>query len=105
MNLDSFSIPPQAMWTVLQLRGDTGYDAMDIAMRHGWHPLPCWGPEGRDLGDWPLVVVFTRTQGQRNELAEYVEGDIQQWTFDTPEQRREAIDALALTWTPERNPS
>jgi hypothetical protein len=39
--------------------GGDGYDWMDRVHRSRWAPIPSWGRDGWDLGDWPLVIVAT----------------------------------------------
>jgi len=38
--LDEGRTEPDAFWDLCKLSGGDGYDAMDIAMKHGWHPVP-----------------------------------------------------------------
>ena len=37
---------------------DDGYDWM-AKVRRPWAPVPSWGRDGWDMGDWPLVIVLT----------------------------------------------
>jgi len=102
MNLQLNRVDHDPLWVIAQMSGGDGYDAMDLAMRHGWHPIPAWGDEGHDLGSWPLVIVLVRNR-DAFEIAEYCEGDITQWAFDTPEERHRAIDQLDRDWSPASN--
>jgi hypothetical protein len=55
-----------------------------------------WGRDGWDLGSWPLVIIFTRDFGDRQELAYYVEHDVAIYEYETVAGRNDAIDSLAF---------
>lgn len=92
----TYRTTPEPFWQGCLMRGDDGYDVMEVAMGHGWRALPSWGRDGWDLGSWPLVVIYYRTRPGQFDLAEYVEGDVTTWRFPTSELRGEAIDRLAF---------
>lgn len=58
---------------------DDGYDFMGDLMERGWRALP-------DKGDWPLVVYIAYVRkGGPFAIAEYCEGDLSVWEFETLE--------------------
>lgn len=93
--------------------GYDGYGAIELAKRDGWHAVPSWGRDGWDLGGWPYVIVFTRTKGGPDlagppkpfEVAYYVEGDVNVFSFETVEERNEKIDGIAFFHWRNRNES
>lgn len=91
-----FTVPPDAFWSVSQLRGDDGYDRIEAAATRGWHPVPSWGGDGWDLGSWPLAVISHRHTPEGYELAYNVEGDITVYRYPTRELRDAATDCLAF---------
>jgi hypothetical protein len=79
-------LPPPA-W------GD-GYEWMrDLGQ--GWLPVPGWGRDGWDLGDWPYAIVVHYDGDGKHGLATYVEGDIAVRSFATREERDAATDHVA----------
>jgi hypothetical protein len=98
--LDQYRVDPGNFWKGLIMRGVTGYDAMELADKHGWHPLAAWGKDGWNLGSWPLVIVFFRNRQQEDtvlyQVVEYVEGDVTMWSCPTKQLRRAVIDELAF---------
>jgi hypothetical protein len=93
-----FEIHPDPFWAAAKLAGGDGYDRMDTAMAHGWFPIPCWGKDGWDLGDWPYVIVYARDTQDRFEVAQDCEGDVTCWTFNTAQERVRFLDRLAVYW-------
>lgn len=49
-------------------QSDDGYGDMAVAEREGWTTLAGWGADGWDLGDWPYVVISTRTRTATYEV-------------------------------------
>lgn len=92
--------------------GDEGYERMEFARINGWHPVPAWGRDGWDLGDWPLVCVYHRVREHRTceqvagqlvehvtweyDLAVDVEGDVMMEGFESEAERNRATDEIAL---------
>jgi hypothetical protein len=91
---------------------DDGWSDMTAENRRGWHEVSGWGRKGWDLGDWPLVVIYTRERTlepvpeQQFELMQIVEGDRTTYAFETAAERDAAIDYLFLwyaagqSWAP-----
>lgn len=89
---------------------DDGYGDMEVAERRGWTTISSWGHDGWDLGDWPYVVISTRTTNASNtgqyELQQVCEGDHTRYQFDNAADREAAIDYLFLwyaageSWAP-----
>lgn len=98
-----YEITADPMWAISLAMGDCGYDAMDRARPEGWRPIPVWGPDGRDLGEWDLVVVFCRTKGRKYEVAMRVEGDVTVWAFSDLPTRDALIDSLHAEWNPPKH--
>lgn len=98
MNLPDYPSEPDELWNLMRDSGMDPWDRIETAMKHRWHPIPDWGPDGHDLGDWPLVVIYVRNSPDRFELAETVEGDATQWSFPSTELRNEALVALDRRW-------
>ena len=98
MNLNEYEVVPDPLWFVLQFSGADGYDYIEVAFIYRWMALPSWGEEGFDLGQWPLVVIFTKNKPDCFQLAQTIEGDITQWHFPTQELRDAAITELATYW-------
>ncbi len=92
----TFRTEPEPFWSICQMRGDDGYDRIEVARRHGWEAIPGWGRDGWDLGSWPLVVIFHRERDGRYELAENVEGDVAAYSFPSREERDRTTDELAF---------
>ena len=106
------------------LRSGAGYDDMELAEARKWHAVSGWGRDGWDLGDWPYVVIYTRTlttcaicganltdgsgdgdNGHwqnckdpvgRFQVMQIVEGDHDAYAFTTAEDRDAAIDYMFL---------
>jgi hypothetical protein len=91
-----YRVDPEAFWEIAQMRGDDGYDRIELAGRRGWHAVPSWGRDGWDLGSWPLVVIFHRRSDVGYELAYNVEGDITVYRYATRELLDTATDYLAF---------
>lgn len=91
-----FRVEPEPFWTIAQMRGDDGYDRMELARHRGWHAIPSWGRDGWDLGSWPLVVILHRHTEAGYELAYDVEGDISVYRYPTRELLDAATDVLAF---------
>jgi hypothetical protein len=89
-------VETEAFWTIAQMRGDDGYDRIELARLHAWHAIPSWGRDGWDLGSWPLVVIFHRRIDAGYELAYNVEGDITVYRYPTRELLDAATDGLAF---------
>lgn len=95
-------------------QSDDGYDDMEVASKAGWIPVPGWGRDGWDLGDWPYVAISVRNQEgakpeQHYQLLTVVEGDHDVYAFASQEDRTAAVDYLFLwygigksydDWTP-----
>jgi hypothetical protein len=47
---DAYRVEPEPLWLACQLRGDDGYDRIDVARRSRWSAIPAWGRDGWDLG-------------------------------------------------------
>lgn len=77
-----------------KLLGD-GYDRMPLHRRYGFQQISCWGSQGWDLGDWPLVVVSARRAGDRYELLVDVEGDLARSEHRSSAELVAAIDDVA----------
>lgn len=87
-----------------------GWEWLEQQRGLGWIPVPAWGSDGWDLGEWALVVISIRNgcdcgplerlqhRLARFQVAEYVEGDLRCWTFDTIAARNSEIDRLAEAW-------
>jgi hypothetical protein len=84
-------------------RFDDGYGWMSH-LRDGWQPIPGWGRDGWDLGDWPYAVVAHYDGEGVHGLGTYVEGDVYERSFATREERDAATDQIAaLYWRLSRN--
>jgi hypothetical protein len=81
-------MPTRTRWP-----GDEGYDRMEFARGLGWKSVSSWGLNGWDLGSWPYVVVYHRSE---TELAVDVEGDIDIEEFATREERDRRTDEIAF---------
>lgn len=57
---------------------DDGYDWMGYLGDRGWHALA-------SKGDWPYVVYLAYRSREPYAIAEYCEGDLTVWTFETGE--------------------
>jgi hypothetical protein len=79
---------------------DDGYGDIEHERKTGkWLVVAGWGADGWDLGDWPYVSFLIRKQGERYGLLQIVEGDRSEWTFDTQNDLRAAIDYLFLWYS------
>lgn len=76
-----------------------GYDDMAEARKQGWTPIGGWGEDGWDLGDWPYVAIYRRTQGGKHELMQVVEGDHDLYAFPSRADLEAAIDYLFLWYS------
>ncbi len=100
--LNQYKVEPGNFWKGLLMLGGDGYDDMELAEKHGWHPISAWGKDGWNLGSWPLVIVFFRNLKVKQEetvvyqVIEYVEGDVTMWSCPTKELRQAVIDELAF---------
>ena len=98
--LNQYKVDPGNFWKGLIMLGGDGYDDMELAEKHGWHPISAWGKEGWNLGSWPLVIVFYRNLKKEDEILyqviEYVEGDVTMWSCPTKELRQQVTDELAF---------
>jgi hypothetical protein len=68
---------------------------------HRWAPIPGWGQDGWDLGEWPYAIVCTcavRGPGKAMVygVATYTEGDVAVAAYADHHDRVRAIDELAL---------
>ena len=78
-------------------RGGDGYDVMDaVGTPPAWVAASLWGHDGWDLGHWPYVVIYCRSHAGRHELAYYVEGDVDTYSYATTADLYAAIDHLAF---------
>jgi hypothetical protein len=93
---EQYQVAPEPFWRLAQIRGEDGYDRIEMAQTHGWRAVPCWGLEGWGLGTWPLVVIFHRHSADGFELAYDVEGDVTIYRCPTRELRDTATDCLAF---------
>lgn len=77
---------------------DDGYGDMEVAQAQGWEPIPGWGADGWDLGDWPYVAIYFRARTGLGpfEVRQICEGDSTVWTFAAHDDARAAIDYLFL---------
>jgi hypothetical protein len=66
---------------------------MAVGRQLCWKPIPTWGRDGWNLGEWPLVVVYHRGE---LELAVDVEGDIDIYECATREERDRKTDEIAF---------
>jgi hypothetical protein len=98
MTDNAHRVPPEPFWQGVRDGGGDGFDSMDAARARRWEAIPVWGRDGWDLGDWPLVVIYTRHDAGGWYLAENVEGDVTVRSFPDEAQRTAAIDALAFDW-------
>ena len=81
-----------------------GYEWMDRIVGAGWVPVPNWGSQGWDLGQWPYVIVTvaTTTDGERvmYGVGTYCEGDTSTTWYRTQAAQWEAITEHAFfSWT------
>ena len=91
-----YRVAPEPFWQLTQVRGEDGYDRIEVARTHGWQAVSSWGLEGWDLGTWPLVVILHRQSADGFELAYDVEGDVTVYRYPTRELRDAATDCLAF---------
>lgn len=77
-----------------------GYDWQDEVTRRGWATPGVWGSEGWNLGQWPYIIVATRTAetdtGMLHACAVYVEGDVDTRWFRQQERCWDAISTIAF---------
>ncbi|GAA1836071.1 hypothetical protein GCM10009795_096560 [Nocardioides hankookensis] len=78
----------------------TAWEWMD-RLPAGWSPVPAWGRDGWDLGDWPYVVVVhynppTTDCAQVYAVATYIEGDLEAHAFTTRTERDAETDDIAI---------
>jgi uncharacterized protein DUF3846 len=95
-DLSQYATTPEPFWGEQHRAGVTGYDVMEIAAGNGWCAIGVWGRDGWSLGRWPYVIFFTRRQGERWELAHYIEGDIATYAFPNQTTRDTVIDGQAF---------
>jgi hypothetical protein len=93
---DQYERQPEPFWHIAHYSGHDGYDVMDFASVRGWRPVASWGADGWDLGSWPLVVMYTRTNQDRWEYVEYIEGDVTAFRFPDQKTRDTVIDGAAF---------
>lgn len=100
-----YEVSPDGIWTISLACGDMGYDAMDRARPEGWRPVPSWGSDFRDLGEWPLVIVFVKADKRGLRVAIRVEGDVTEWQFKHEDiaRRNALIDTLQAEWNPPKH--
>ncbi|MGH3262377.1 MAG: hypothetical protein ACRDNS_10300, partial [Trebonia sp.] len=92
-----YKIEPDPRFAIERGRGGDGYDVMDaVGQPPAWTAVSSWGHDGWDLGRWPYVVIYTRRHGDRHQLAQYVEGDVDAYSYSTREELYAAIDHLAF---------
>ncbi len=92
--LEQYKVTPTNFWQSASLLG-SGYDVADHAT--GWTAIPSWGRDGWDLGNWPLVMVFCRTnKDSQEEVVYYVEGDVTMYRCPTQEIHNAIIDDIAF---------
>jgi len=96
MSKEQFRAQPEAFWGTLHAEGYSGYDIMEYAQTKRWQAIPDWGKEGWNLGEWPLAIVFFRSQAGCYEVAQYVEGDIEVYACPSPEIRDRIVDEIAF---------
>lgn len=68
---------------------DEGYDYLGYLADRGWRPLP-------EKGNWPYVVylLWPVRDGGSAAIAEYCEGDLTVWVFDTPDAAKRHYASL-----------
>ena len=83
-----------------------GYTWMHEVAEHRpeWRPIPGWGRDGWDLGDWPYVIVLHRDEDTFGVLT-FVEGDITIKNFATKEERDSETDSIAFFYWRHRSES
>jgi hypothetical protein len=97
--MQQYRTEPEPVWAAAQMSGGDGYDRMEIAGKARWYPVPSWGLNGWDLGQWPYVVVYHRDSVDATfDLAVNVEGDADCYRFPTAELREEATDWIAFSY-------
>ncbi len=79
---------------VVPTHGD-GYAFIAINERVGWRAVPDWAAEGWDLGRWPTTVVMFSDDYDKPRALLYIEGDTEEWEFDSVEQRERYVDTVA----------
>lgn len=97
------SVDADALSNAFARRIDEGYDMLDAAEPTSLVPIPSWGRDGWDLGDWPcwayLIPRVVPTEDWMGWLlVEYITGTARAWVFPTREERNRAIDLFAHTF-------
>jgi hypothetical protein len=96
-DLDAHEVTPDFIWSLVEIH--LVEDRPNVAGKHGWTPIPIWGPDGHDPAEWPLVVLYQRDTRDNFGLAENIEGAfITEWAFPTPQGRHQAITELDRRW-------
>jgi|SRR2546430_16687312 len=94
--LKQYRVQPEAIWDEALLRGG-GYDVSEYVVDENWVLVPLWGKNGWNLGKWPYVMIFFRTEGDYFEVAEYIEGDITVYSCPSKEIRYQITNELAFS--------
>ncbi|TYL50430.1 hypothetical protein [Agromyces mariniharenae] len=79
---------------VVPTHGD-GYEFIAVNEGAGWRAVPDWAAEGWDLGRWPTTVVMFSDDYEKPRALLYIEGDTEEWEFDSVEQRERYVDTVA----------
>lgn len=91
--IDASHLPP------LPPRGwGDGWDWMDELGPTPWVPVPLWGLDGWDLGEWPYVIVCICSPGSGTQafgVATYVEGDLERQAYATRAEMIARVDEIA----------
>jgi hypothetical protein len=82
---------------------DDGYGDMEAEEERGWRAMASWGRDGWNLGDWPYVVLCTRTSPGRFRLMQIVEGDRTEYEFTSEDDRMAALDYLFLWYAADKS--
>jgi len=85
-------VPPHRSG-VVPTHGD-GYEFIAVNERAGWRAVPDWGADGWDLGRWPTTVVMCSDDYDKPRALLYIEGDTEEWEFDSVEQRNRYVDSV-----------
>jgi hypothetical protein len=75
-----------------------GWDWMDELGPTPWVPVPLWGRDGWDMGQWLYVIVCICSPGSGAKafgVATYVEGDLDRRGYTTREEWLADVDMTA----------
>jgi hypothetical protein len=75
--------------------GDHEFEWLTSSHEFGWRPLSCWGADGWDLGDRPVVSYLCAVEDGTWHLIERCDGALTWWTFPTRDAFTTRIDELA----------